>query len=189
MDNKEDKDKEIAPKEEDLLSTLPKFTPKQRQFIDNYVISMNATDACRKAGYDTPYYNRVGSQLLSKPHIRAEIERILRKSIEDDGEINPDFIRNGIKKTIQDCKNPKDRFIGYELLAKCVPGTMNALPENNTFNFTNVFAKIEALSRQEDNTHNINRLSNTPLDNVKDASPGEEDNKGVGKEGNVDEKH
>lgn len=188
MDNKGDKDKEVAPKEEDLLSTIPKFTPKQRQFIDNYVISMNATDACKKAGYDTPYYNRVGSQLLSKPHIRAEIERILRKSIEDDGEINPDFIRNGIKKTIQDCKNPKDRFIGYELLAKCVPGTMNPLPDSNTFNFTNVFAKIESLSRQE-NTHNVNRLLNTPNDNEKEPSPGKDEGGEKPLDGNVDEKH
>lgn len=56
-----------------------KFTARQEQFIDQYLICHNASEASRRAGYAPKDANVTGSQLLANPNISAEIER--RKAI------------------------------------------------------------------------------------------------------------
>ena len=56
----------------------PQLTDKQRAFIDYYVIHKNAKKAAELAGYDTDDYSTlqsIGSENLSKPLIRAELDR------------------------------------------------------------------------------------------------------------------
>ncbi|MBQ9364830.1 MAG: terminase small subunit [Schwartzia sp.] len=54
-----------------------KLTVKQQRFVDEYLISGNASDAARRAGYSKRTANRVGPENLSKPVIRAAIEKAL----------------------------------------------------------------------------------------------------------------
>lgn len=60
--------------------TTRKPTGKQSAFIDFYLIDFNATNAARKAGYKGSYntLKSVGCENLTKPYIRAEIERRLK---------------------------------------------------------------------------------------------------------------
>lgn len=49
------------------------MTPKQQKFCDEYLISGNATDAARKAGYSAKTAGVIGNENLKKPVIRAYI--------------------------------------------------------------------------------------------------------------------
>lgn len=51
-----------------------KLTAKQRLFADEYIKSGNATQAAIKAGYATKSAQRMGSENLSKPVIKAYID-------------------------------------------------------------------------------------------------------------------
>lgn len=55
------------------------FTAKQRAFIDQYLITLNGTEAARRAGYkgDDNTLGVIAHENLRKPKIKAEIERRL----------------------------------------------------------------------------------------------------------------
>ena len=52
------------------------LTEKEKAFCLHWVKSFNATAACRAAGYDTAYPAQVGWELLQKPRIQAEVQRL-----------------------------------------------------------------------------------------------------------------
>lgn len=47
------------------------LTPKQRLFVDAYLVTLNATEAARRAGYRSPRLQ--GQQLLAKTSLQAAI--------------------------------------------------------------------------------------------------------------------
>jgi hypothetical protein len=49
---------------------------KQARFAAHYVKCLNATEAARLAGYSETSVRAIGSQLLGKPHVKAEISRL-----------------------------------------------------------------------------------------------------------------
>lgn len=51
------------------------LTNKQRRFIDEYLIDLNATQACIRAGYSKKNANRIGSENLSKLVIKTELDK------------------------------------------------------------------------------------------------------------------
>lgn len=53
------------------------LTPKQRRFADEYIVSLNATQAAIKAGYSKRTADRIGSENLRKLEIRAYIDERL----------------------------------------------------------------------------------------------------------------
>lgn len=53
---------------------MDKLTPKQRAFADNYIISGNATDAAKKAGYKEKAAYAIGAENLRKPQIMEYIK-------------------------------------------------------------------------------------------------------------------
>lgn len=55
----------------------PKMTPKEELFVAEYLVSLNASDAFRKAGYSPKGANVEAKKTLTKPHIAAEIARCL----------------------------------------------------------------------------------------------------------------
>ena len=57
------------------MSSITNLTQKQRRFIDEYIISGNATQAAIKAGYSKKTARKIGQENLTKPDIKAEIER------------------------------------------------------------------------------------------------------------------
>ena len=59
-----------------------KLTPKQKAFVDEYLICGNATEAARKAGYNPKSARQIATENLAKPSISAYIaER--QKQIDD----------------------------------------------------------------------------------------------------------
>lgn len=57
----------------------PAFTDKQRQFCREYLVDLNATQAAIRAGYSKKTARGTAWQLLQKPEIQAEIQRLMDK--------------------------------------------------------------------------------------------------------------
>ena len=68
-------DKKSAPTRPKKKGPKPKLTVKQQLFIDNYVITGNATAAALAAGYSPKTAARTGSENLYKPLIKREIDK------------------------------------------------------------------------------------------------------------------
>lgn len=64
------------------MSKKQRLTVKQRNFINEYIKSGNATQAAIKAGYSKNTASETGYENLNKPHIKAEIDKRLQ-AIED----------------------------------------------------------------------------------------------------------
>jgi phage terminase small subunit len=58
------------------------LTEKQKAFADEYIISMNATDAAIKAGYSENSAYSIGNENLKKPEIKNYIEKRLEEKEE-----------------------------------------------------------------------------------------------------------
>lgn len=56
-----------------------KITARQRKFIDEYIKCLNGAEAARRAGYSPETARSIASENLTKPNIRAEIERIMKE--------------------------------------------------------------------------------------------------------------
>jgi len=62
---------------------MAKMTAKQQRFCDEYLIDLNATQAAIRAGYSGKTANRIGTENLSKPVIKAYLaERMSEKESE-----------------------------------------------------------------------------------------------------------
>ncbi len=59
-----------------------RFTPKQRLFIEAYLIHMNATKAAIAAGFSERSANNQGTRLMADDDIRAEIEARLASTFD-----------------------------------------------------------------------------------------------------------
>lgn len=53
---------------------MAKLTEKQKRFVEEYLIDLNATQAAIRAGYSTDSAKEIGHENLTKPHIRACID-------------------------------------------------------------------------------------------------------------------
>lgn len=52
-----------------------RLTDKQRRFVSEYLIDLNATQAAIRAGYSEKTAQQIGTENLSKPVIQAEIKK------------------------------------------------------------------------------------------------------------------
>lgn len=59
----------------EVSSISEKLTQKQQRFVDEYIISGNATQAAIKAGYSKRSAQQTGAENLLKPVIKAELDR------------------------------------------------------------------------------------------------------------------
>lgn len=66
-----------GPSEQPAAPAPRKLTARQQAFIDHYVVSRNASDAARKAGYAEDRSNVAGSELVANRNVKAEIDRRL----------------------------------------------------------------------------------------------------------------
>ena len=65
------------------------LTDKQRRFVDEYLVDLNATQAAIRAGYSKKTANKIGPELLGKTSIseaisKAQAERAERTKIDAD---------------------------------------------------------------------------------------------------------
>lgn len=58
---------------------MNKLTTKQRKFCNEYIKSGNAKDAATKAGYSPKTAYSIGNENLSKPELKAYIEKRLKQ--------------------------------------------------------------------------------------------------------------
>lgn len=58
---------------------MDKLTPKQKAFCDYYIETGNATEAAIKAGYSKKTAKETGYENLTKPHLKAYIDKRLKE--------------------------------------------------------------------------------------------------------------
>ena len=56
-----------------------KLTLKQKRFADEYIISGNATDAAKKAGYSEKTAFTIATENLKKPYIKQYIDQRIKE--------------------------------------------------------------------------------------------------------------
>lgn len=73
------------------------LTEKQKRFIDEYLIDLNATAAAIRAGYSEKTANEIGSQNLVKLSIQKAIAERLKER-QQRTEITQDYVLRNLKK-------------------------------------------------------------------------------------------
>lgn len=58
---------------------MAKLTPKQKRFVSEYLVDLNATAAAIRAGYSEKTARAIGAENLTKPNIAAEIKKRQRR--------------------------------------------------------------------------------------------------------------
>lgn len=106
-------------KKPDTETGKKKLTLKQKRFIDNYIISGNATDAAIKAGYSKKTAAQCGADNLRKLYIKQAIDEQLKK-IEDKKIATADEVLKFITSVVRgEVKDPvvvtEGRGDGYSL--------------------------------------------------------------------------
>ena len=61
---------------------MPDLTPKQRRFVSEYLLDLNATQAAMRAGYSPKAANRQASRLLSNVDIMAAVAKGERRQLD-----------------------------------------------------------------------------------------------------------
>ena len=73
------------------------LTDKQKMFCKEYLIDLNATQACIRAGYSKKTAKVIGSQNLSKLNIQEEITKLMKKR-EDKVELTAEKVLKDIER-------------------------------------------------------------------------------------------
>lgn len=76
---------------------MAKLTKKQKLFVEEYLIDLNATQAAIRAGYSTNTAYSIGDENLKKPEIKNAIEKALAERSRRTG-INQDRIIHELAK-------------------------------------------------------------------------------------------
>lgn len=111
------------------------LTDKQKRFIEEYLIDLNATQAAIRAGYSAKTADRIGPELLGKTCVARAIkeamaERSRRTGINQDrivrelakiGFINPIDVINLDEATIREDANKDDTAAIASVRAKRIP--------------------------------------------------------------------
>lgn len=95
-----------------------KLTIKQQRFADEYIISGNATEAAKKAGYSKKTARAMGAENLTKPSIKKYIEECIAEiqgpkiaTMVEIREFWTSILRDGEERT-------SDRLKASELMAR-----------------------------------------------------------------------
>lgn len=65
-----------------IVTAMPKLSPKEAQFVHEYVVDFNATQAAIRAGYSQKTARQIGYETLRKPHVRAAVDAAKRDLLE-----------------------------------------------------------------------------------------------------------
>ena len=74
-----------------------KITPKQQVFVDEYLLDLNATQACIRAGYSVKSADKIGSELLGKTRVADAVGKALAERSKRTG-INQDRVIQELAK-------------------------------------------------------------------------------------------
>ncbi|MDY2947083.1 MAG: terminase small subunit [Mannheimia varigena] len=116
-------------KKDEVKSTskgVGKLTDKQKRFIEEYLIDLNATQAAIRAGYSEDTAKEMGYENLTKPHIQEAIQQAKNQRSERT-QITQDDVLNGLleviamstgKKIVTEtdvAKNDNGELVGFDI--------------------------------------------------------------------------
>lgn len=78
------------------------LTPKQKRFVDEYLIDLNATAAAKRAGYSEKSADKIGPELLGKTSIQEALSKALAKRSERT-EITQDWVLSRLQTVAERC--------------------------------------------------------------------------------------
>ncbi len=98
-----------------------KLTPKMLDFVDHYMICMNATKAVELSSYQAKDCNQLAYELMQHPLIRLEIEKRLAARSEK-AEIKAEYLILKLMKIIEatETDNPQAALRAIELAGKSI---------------------------------------------------------------------
>lgn len=73
------------------------ITEKQKRFVDEYLIDLNATAAAKRAGYSEKTADRIGPELLGKTCVSQAIQKALAERQKRTG-ITQDYVLEKLKE-------------------------------------------------------------------------------------------
>lgn len=74
-----------------------KLTPKQRRFVNEYLIDLNGSAAATRAGYSAKSAKRIAWQLLERTEVKTEVQRRMDARA-DRTEITADEVLKDIRR-------------------------------------------------------------------------------------------
>lgn len=93
---------------------MAKLTEKQKRFVEEYLIDLNATQAAIRAGYSVKNPDKIGSELLGKTRVSEEISKAMAERSKRTG-INQDRVVMELAKiafvNANDLINPEDASV------------------------------------------------------------------------------
>src|ERR1043166_4571197 len=102
------------------MSRPKKLSARQQRFVELYLVSLNAAQAAKDAGYSEKTANREGSRLLSKVDIQAALATA-QLARQKRTEIDQDYVLRGLKSEAEyreEGSSHTARVKAYELLGK-----------------------------------------------------------------------
>jgi phage terminase small subunit len=93
------------------------LTPKQKMFVAEYLIDLNASAALVRAGYQSKNPDVDGYKLLVNPSIQEAIQKAMNERSKKTG-ITAEYVLNGIKDIADNTEKDNYRLKAYELLGK-----------------------------------------------------------------------
>lgn len=97
-----------------------KLTDKQRTFVAEYLVDLNATQAAIRAGYSVKTAGSIGEENLRKPEIQAAIAEAQAERAEKTQRTALDVLKDiqDVSKQARDGGDLKTALKGYELEGK-----------------------------------------------------------------------
>ena len=115
------------------------LTRRKKLFIDEYIISLNATESAKKAGYSERTAYSQGSRLLKNVEVKTEIDRIMNASAKEN-KITKDNALKKLWDIVNDSNSKEaDRIRAIEVISKLRKWTKEA-----NINPMAIFQQIQA---------------------------------------------
>lgn len=98
-----------------------KLTAKMIEFVNEYMIDGNATQAVTRTTYKTTNPTRHAAELMAHPLIREEIDRRTEKKIQK-SEVKAEYLINKLQQIVETTQedNPQAAIRAIELLGKTI---------------------------------------------------------------------
>ena len=150
------------------------LTAKQAQFVQEYLIDLNATQAAIRSGYSEKTAHVIGQENLKKPAIASALADAQNDRAERT-EITQDYVLNSIFSTMERCKQA-EAVIDRRGEAVLIETPTGDLVPAYTFNAMGVFKGAEMLGKHlgmfSGETGGGNEIIADALNNIADKLPG-----------------
>jgi phage terminase small subunit len=79
------------------------LTPKQAKFVEAYLVSLNQSDAARKAGCTSKRADQAGYELMRNPEVKAAVDAAIEKRAKK-AELSAQYVLETIMDTVERCR-------------------------------------------------------------------------------------